>query len=305
MTTPLSFPRFGRVLTAMATPFDLDGQIDHAEAARLAVYLVEHGNDGLVVAGSTGESVTLTSDEKIALFHTVQQAVGTRAKVLGGVGSPSTGETVALIQRASEVALDGLLVVTPAYNKPSQEGLYRHFAACAQATPLPLMLYNVPGRTMVNMEPSTALRLAEIDTIVALKEAGALLQVGEVTDRAPQGFDVYCGADEVNLPALALGAVGIVSVIAHIVGDDLHAMHDAFFAGDLDTARRLHLKTLPMTKAMFSVPNPVPTKTALTMMGVISSSRVRLPLIEANDQERIAIKTALADYGLLGAEGLS
>ncbi len=295
-TTP---PRFGRVLTAMATPFGSDGLIDHAEAARLAVYLIEHGNDGLVVAGSTGESVTLASDEKIALFRTVQQAVGARATVLGGVGSPSTAETVALIQRASEIALDGLLVVTPAYNKPSQEGLFQHFAACAAATPLPLMLYNVPGRTQVNLEPATALRLAAIDNIVALKEAGALLQVGEVTAHAPQGFDVYSGADEYNLPVLALGGVGSVSIIGHVVGDDLHAMHDAFFAGDLSEARRLHLKTLPMTRAMFTAPNPVPTKTALEMMGVLSSPRVRLPLIDANDQERAVIKTALAAYGLL------
>ncbi len=282
----------------MATPFNPDGSVDHAEAARLAVYLVEHGNDGLVVAGSTGESVTLSSDEKIALFHTVQQAVGSRAKVIGGVGSPSTGETVALIKRASEVPLDGLLVVTPAYNKPSQEGLFRHFAACADATDLPLMLYNVPGRTMVNLEPSTTLRLAEIKNIVALKEAGALLQVGEVAARAPQNFDIYSGADENNLPALALGGVGSVSVIGHVVGDDLQALHTAFFAGNMAEARRLHLKTLPMTRAMFTLPNPVPTKTALEMLGVLSSSRVRLPLIEANDSERAVIKQALADYGL-------
>jgi 4-hydroxy-tetrahydrodipicolinate synthase len=205
---------------------------------------------------------------------------------LGGVGSPSTTETVALIRRASEVPLDGLLVVTPAYNKPSQEGLFQHFSACAAATPLPIMLYNVPGRTMVNLEPSTVLRLAEIDTVVALKEAGALLQVGEVTAHAPQGFDVYSGADEYNLPVLALGGVGSVSVIGHVVGD-------------LSEARRLHLKTLPITSAMFSVPNPVPTKTALEMLGVLSRSRVRLPLIEANDTERAAIKTALTAYGLL------
>lgn len=299
MTTHTPPPRFGRVLTAMATPFTSDGSVDHAEAARLAVYLVEHGNDGLVVAGSTGESVTLSSEEKIALFHTVQQAVGSRAKVLGGVGSPSTGETVALIKRASEAVLDGLLIVTPAYNKPSQEGLFRHFAACADATDLPIMLYNVPGRTMVNMEPGTVLRLAQAANIVALKEAGPLLQVGEVAAHAPQGFDIYSGADEYNLPVLALGGVGSVSVIGHVVGNDLQAMHAAFFAGDLPEARRLHLKTLPMTRAMFTLPNPVPTKTALEILGILSSSRVRLPLLEANDTERAAIKTALTTYGIL------
>lgn len=292
-------PRFGRVLTAMATPFTTHGAVDYDQAALLARYLASHGNDGLVVAGSTGESVTLSTDEKLQLFDVVKSAVGSETFVLGGVGSPATSETVKLIEAASAKNLDGLLVVTPAYNKPSQAGLLQHFTAAAKATTLPVMLYNVPGRTQVNMEPDTVLRLAEIENIVALKEAGPVLQIADVASRAPAGFDVYCGADEYNLPALSLGASGCVSVIGHIVGNDLKTMHEAYFSGDNSTATCLHLRTLPITKALFSVPNPVPSKTALHMMGVLPNSVVRLPLIDATDSERDTILAALKDYGLL------
>lgn len=292
---------FGRVLTAMVTVFDSDGGVDYAETGRIAQWLAAHGSDGLVVAGSTGESVTLTADEKLRLFETVREAVGDGTKVLGGVGSSSTAETVGLTGQASTLRLDGLLVVTPAYNKPSQEGLYQHFRAVADATSLPIMLYNVPGRTSVNLEPATVLRLAERDNIVALKEAGRLEQVGEVVAGAPEDFAVYCGTDEFNLPVLSLGGAGIVSVISHVVGPDLRRMSDAFFAGDLATARDLHLRTLPVTRAMFSAPNPVPVKTALTMLDVLPSSRVRLPLVEANERERAAVHAALKEYGLLRA----
>ncbi len=285
----------------MVTAFDADGGVDHAETGRIARHLAMHGSDGLVVAGSTGESVNLSVEEKLRLFETVREAVGDGTYVLGGVGSPSTAETVQMVRRASALGLDGLLVVTPAYNKPSQEGLYQHFCAVADATAMPLMLYNVPGRTAVNMDPATVLRLAQRPNIVALKEAGRLEQIGEVVAGAPEDFAVYCGADESNLPALILGAVGAVSVIAHVVGPDLRRMHEAFFAGDLATARALHLATLPITKAMFSAPNPVPTKTALTMLDVLPSSRVRLPLVEANERERAAVHAALKNYGLLRA----
>ena len=292
---------FGRVLTAMITIFDAEGGVDYAETGRMAQYLAAHGSDGLVVAGSTGESVALTASEKLRLFATVRAAVGSATRVLGGVGSSSTAETVELTGQASALGLDGLLIVTPAYNKPSQEGMYQHFRAAADATSLPIMLYNVPGRTSVNLEPTTVLRLAELPNIVALKEAGRLEQVGEVVAGAPEGFAVYSGADESNLPVLSLGGVGTVSVIAHVVGPDLQRMHEAFFSGDLATARALHLRTLPMTKAMFTAPNPVPTKTALTMLDILAGSRVRLPLIEANERERAAIHAALYDYGLLRA----
>jgi len=295
----ISEPIFGRVLTAMITPFDAAGGVDYAEAGRMAQWLTEHGSDGLVVTGTTGESATLSLDEKMRMYETVVKAVGDRTKVLAGTGSYDTAETVEL-SRAAETGVDGLLVVTPYYNKPSQEGLYQHFQAVAEATSVPLVLYNVPARTGVNLEAATVLRLAQIENIVGVKDSSKLLdQVGEIIGGAPEGFQVYGGADEVNLPILALGGVGNISVISHVVGPDLQKMHQAFFSGDFETARRIHLNTLPITRAMFSAPSPVPTKTALAMMDVLPSSRVRLPLVEANEKERGLIHAALKDYGLL------
>jgi 4-hydroxy-tetrahydrodipicolinate synthase len=293
-------PIFGRVLTAMITPFDAAGHVDYGETGRIAQWLTEHGSDGLVVTGTTGESATLSLDEKMRMYETVVKAVGGRSKVLAGTGSYDTAETVELSRAAGDTGVDGLLVVTPYYNKPSQEGLYQHYKAVAEATPVPLVLYNVPARTSVNLEAATVLRLAQIENIVAIKEASKLLdQVGEIILGAPTGFQVYGGADEVNLPILALGGVGNISVISHVVGPDLQKMHQAFFQGDFETARRLHLNTLSITRAMFSAPSPVPTKTALAMMDVLPSSRVRLPLVEASDKERGLIHAALKDYGLL------
>ena len=293
-------PIFGRVLTAMITPFDASGSVDYGEAAHIAQWLTEHGSDGLVVTGTTGESATLSLDEKMRMYETIVKAVQGQAKVLAGTGSYDTAETVELTRAASETGIDGLLVVTPYYNRPSQEGLYQHYTAVAGATALPVVLYNVPARTSVNLEAATVLRLAGIENIVAVKEASKLLdQVGEIIAGAPEGFQVYGGADEVNLPILALGGVGNISVISHVVGPDLQTMHQAFFRGDLETARKIHLDTLPITRAMFSAPSPVPTKTALAMMDVLPSSRVRLPLVEANEKERGLIHAALKDYGLL------
>ncbi len=293
-------PRFGRVLTAMVTPFTASGDVDYEEAGRLARWLTEHGSDGLVVTGTTGESATLSREEKLRLYKTVREAVAPEHKVLAGTGSYDTAETVVLSLEAEEMGVDGLLIVTPYYNRPSQEGLFQHYKAIADATELPIVLYNVPARTGVNLEAATTLRLAQIDGIAAVKEASGLMaQVGEITRDAPAGFELYGGADEVNLPILALGGVGNISVIAHVVGPDLSEMHRAFFAGDMETARRLHLGTLPMTRAMFSVPSPVPTKTALQMMDVLPSSRVRLPLVDASDKERALIHAALKDYGLI------
>ena len=286
----------------MVTPFDASGKVDFEEAGRLAQWLAAHGSDGLVVTGTTGESATLSHDEKLQMFATVRAAIGPETKVLAGTGSYDTAETIRLSQEAEATGVDGLLVVTPYYNKPSQEGLYQHYLAIAKATTLPIVLYNVPGRTQVNMEAATTLRLAQIENIVAIKEASSLLaQVGEIIRNAPDGFHLYGGADEVNLPILALGGVGNISVISHIVGPDLQRMHRAFFEGDMATARKIHLDTLPMTRALFSAPSPVPTKTALVKMDVLRSGHVRLPLVEACDEERAVIYAALKDYGLLPA----
>lgn len=283
----------------MATPFASDGTVDYAEAARLAQYLAAHGSDGLVVAGTTGESPTLSHDEKLRLFSVVKEAVGGDTKVLAGTGGADTAASVLLSTEAAQTGVDGLLCVTPFYNRPSQEGLFQHFKAIADAVSLPVMLYNVPARTAVNLEPDTVLRLAQIGNIVALKEAGNPQQVGDVTQSAPAGFAVYSGADENNLTVLALGGVGTVSVISHVVGPDLAQMHAAWFAGDTDTARTLHLRTLPITKAMFCAPNPVPTKTALQMLDILPGCRVRLPLVDATEKERALIHFTLKEYGLL------
>ena len=302
MTDTTHTPPFGRVLTAMATPFDSTGGVDYEETALLAQHLVAHGSDGLVISGTTGESATLTADEKIRLFRTVREAVGKSAKVVAGTGSYNTAETIVLSREAEHLGVDGVLVVTPYYNRPSQEGLYQHYKAVAEAVTIPVMLYNVPTRTAVNLEAATVLRLAEIANIVGLKEASpSMSQVGEIIAGAPAGFSVYSGADENNLPILALGGVGTVSVISHIIGPDLAKMHKAFFDGDLSTAREIHLRTLPITHALFIAPSPVPTKTALSMLDVLPNSLVRLPLIEANERERAIIHAAMKDYGLLRA----
>ena len=302
MTDTSQTPPFGRVVTAMVTPFDADGGVDYEEAALLARHLVAHGSDGLVVSGTTGESATLITDEKIRLFQTVRAAVGKSAKVLAGTGSYNTAETIVLSREAQHLGVDGLLLVTPYYNRPSQEGIYQHYKAVAEAVTLPVMLYNVPARTAVNMEAATVLRLAEVPNIVALKEAGpSMSQIAEVLAAAPAGFAVYSGADENNLPILALGGVGVVSVVSHLAGPELAKMHTAFFAGDMATARQIHLHMTPLTRAMFSAPSPVPTKTALAMLDILPNSLVRLPMIEANDRERAVIHAAIKDYGLLRA----
>lgn len=300
MAAGSEMPQFGRVLTAMITPFTAGGAVDFEEAGRLAQWLAAHGSDGVIVSGTTGESATLSPDEKLRLFQTIRAAAPPQLKVLAGVGSYNTAEVVALTEAVKDSGVDGLLVVTPYYNKPSQEGLYQHFKTVAEATDLPLLLYNVPSRTAVNLDAATTVRLAGIPNIVGIKEASKILeQIGEIIADAPPDFLVYGGSDEVNLPILALGGVGNISVISHVVGPDLQEMHTAFFAGDWETARRIHLQTLPMTKAMFSAPNPVPVKTALSMLDVLPSSRVRLPLVDAGEKERALIHAALKDYGLL------
>ena len=300
MVIPTSTPLFGRVITAMITPFDSAGNVDYDGAVRVAEHLVAIGSDGLVVSGTTGESPTLTHDEKIQLFKTIVKAVGGRAKVLAGTGSYNTAETIALSQDAEKCGVDGLLVVAPYYNKPSQEGLFQHFTAVAEATSAPIMLYNVPGRTITNIEAATTVRLAEHPRIVAIKEAsGDMVQVGRIAHDAPADFLIYSGADEHNLGMLALGSIGVVSVTSHVIGTDVAKIYTAWFAGDIETARKLHLKSLAIQKALFSFPSPGPTKIALSLLGVTSDPRVRLPLVPATEKEVDTVRTALRDYGVL------
>jgi len=293
-------PRFGRVITAMVTPMTADGAVDCDAAIALADHLVGNGSDGIVVSGTTGESPTLTVEEKVSLFKAIRGAVGNRAKIIAGTGSYNTAETIELSRAAERCGVDGLLVVAPYYNKPSQEGLYQHFMAVADATDTPILLYNVPGRTITNIDAGTVVRLSDHPRIVGVKEASAnMTLVGDIVQNTPDDFEVYSGADEVNLPTLALGSVGTISVISHLVGNDLAAMYRAFAEGDTAKARQIHLGTLPLTKAMFSFPSPSPTKTALAMLGIIPGVTVRLPLVEAQEKERAIVHAALRDYGLL------
>lgn len=290
---------WGPVVTAMVTPFNENLEVNYDAAQALAELLVQTGSTGLVVSGTTGESPTLTHEEKVTLFRKVKEAVGNRAAVIAGTGSYDTAESVHLSQEAERVGVDGLLLVAPYYNRPSQEGLYQHFKAIAHAVDLPVMIYNIPGRTGVNVEPATLLRLAEINNIVAVKEAsGNLNQMSEICASAPDGFLVYSGDDSLTLPLLAVGGVGVVSVASHVVGRDIQRMCEAFFAGQVQEAAELHHRMLPLFKALFCTTNPVPVKAALNMMGA-NVGGVRLPLVEANEKEKEIVRKALRDYGLL------
>ncbi|AFQ44209.1 4-hydroxy-tetrahydrodipicolinate synthase [Desulfosporosinus meridiei] len=277
---------FGRILTAMVTPMNEALEIDYKEAGRLALHLVKHGNDGIVVAGTTGESPTISSEEKLELFKVVKEAVGSRAVVIAGIGSNTTEGSIALAKEAAAIGVDGLMAVVPYYNKPSQEGLYQHFRNIAAATPLPLMLYNIPGRCSVNMLPETVLRLSKIPNITALKESSGMMdQLSELKRILPENFAIYSGDDSLTLPMLALGSTGIVSVAGHVVGDEMRNMIDSWFAGDTQTALQWHLKLTPLFKGIFVTASPVPIKYLLKYQG-INAGGVRLPLVDAVETEK-------------------
>jgi len=259
-------------------------EIDYEEAIRLARYLVSHGSDSVVVCGTTGEAPTVTADEKVKLFKVVKEALG-KTPVIAGIGSYSTEATIALARRAAETGVDGFLVVVPYYNKPSQEGLYQHFKAIAEATTVPVILYNVPSRTSANLAPATVKRLAEIPNIVALKEAaGSVDQVTELKRMLPPEFVIYSGDDSMTLPMLALGCNGVISVAAHVIGNEMKQMADAWFAGDTAQAIQWHLDLFPIFKGIFVTTNPVPIKAMVNMLG-IKAGGVRLPLVKANTEE--------------------
>lgn len=291
--------KFGRVLTAMVTPFNDRLEVDYPQAIVLARYLVDNGSDGLVVVGTTGESPTLTFEEKVNMYRVVKEAVGDRATIIAGTGSNDTAGSIKLTKAAEQVGVDAAMLVTPYYNKPSQEGLYRHFAAVAESVSLPLMLYNVPGRTAANLLPKTVGRLAEIENIVALKEAaGSTDQVTELKRTLPEDFMVYSGDDSMTLPLLSLGCEGIVSVVAHVVGKEMQAMVRAFLEGRTKDAAKIHADLFPIFKGMFMTTNPVPIKAAVNMLG-IKAGPVRLPLVEATETETAEIRMLLAAAGKL------
>ena len=272
----------GRVLTAMVTPFDGEGAVDYGQAKRLALSLLDAGSDGLVVAGTTGEAPTLSRDEKLALFREVKAAVGDRGAVIAGTGTNNTAASIALSQEAESIGVDGLLLTTPYYSRPPQEGLYRHFQAIAAETSLPCILYNIPGRTAVNVTAETQLRLAEIPNIAGVKEAsGDLDQIATIIEGA-HDYRVWSGDDQLTLPIVAIGGYGVIGVSTHLVGLQMRAMILAHLDGRSAEASAIHRRLLPLMKTlMTAAPNPIPLKYALNHAG-FQVGGLRLPLIEAD-----------------------
>jgi 4-hydroxy-tetrahydrodipicolinate synthase len=282
------------MLTAMITPFNEDGSVNLDEVARVADYLVaQQVNDGVVVNGTTGESPTLTEAEKLEILDVVLQTVGDRAAVVFGAGSYNTAESVHMAREAEKRGAHGIMLVNPYYNKPGQAGLYAHFSTIAKEVGLPVMIYNIQPRSAINLETPTLMRLAEISNIVAVKEAsGNIAQISDVCAQAPEGFRVYSGDDGLTLPILSLGGYGVVSVAAHVIGPQIMEMIQAF-PQEPARARQLHHAVMPVIKALFSSPSPVPVKYAMSLRG-FDSARVRLPLVELSDVERQIVDKALA-----------
>ncbi|CAH0119868.1 MULTISPECIES: 4-hydroxy-tetrahydrodipicolinate synthase [unclassified Paenibacillus] len=288
---------FGRVITAMVTPFDDQLQIDWERTGQLIDYLIEEQcSDSLVVCGTTGESPTLTDEEKLAMFRFAVNHVNGRCKVIAGTGSNNTAHSIHLTKEAEKLGVDAILAVVPYYNKPNQEGLYRHFKAIAESTTLPVMLYNVPGRTVANLAAQTTLRLAEIDNIVAIKECASADQMTEILSACPNNFTLYSGDDSATLQTLALGGHGIVSVASHVIGRKMKAMVEAYVNGDVQQASVLHRECYPVFKGLFEcphpVPNPVAVKYALGLRG-IPVGGVRLPLVEPSESEAAFIRNLM------------
>ncbi|MEH7120606.1 4-hydroxy-tetrahydrodipicolinate synthase [Neobacillus vireti] len=284
---------FGQLLTAMVTPFDQNGDVDFHAARLLVNYLIENGTEALVVSGTTGESPTLTTEEKLALFKLVVEESAGRVPVIAGTGSNNTRASIQLTKLAAEAGVDGILLVVPYYNKPSQEGIYQHFKAIAESTDLPIMLYNIPGRCVVNMSVETVCRLSEIHNIVAIKEAsGNLDAMAEIINKTPDHFSLYSGDDALTLPLLAIGGTGVVSVASHVIGNEMQDMIAKFRNGQLDEAAAAHRKLLPLMKGLFAAPNPTPVKAALNMTG-IRVGDVRLPLVPLTDEEKLTLEKLL------------
>lgn len=290
---------FGCLITAMATPFDQNFRVDYDKVAELAEFLLEKGSDSLVVTGTTGESPTLSDEEKFNIYKTVVDTVKGRVKVIAGTGGNSTRQSVEMSRKAEEMGVDGLMLVAPYYNKPPQEGLYRHFKSIAEAVSLPIMLYNVPGRTVINLSAETSLKLAEIENIVSIKEAsGNLEQITYICKEAPDGFDVYSGDDSMTLPILSIGGKGVVSVASHLVGPEIKKMITSFLDGEITESRNMHQKLMPLFKVLFMTANPTPLKAALQMTGLEVGSP-RLPLIPLPKNMKIELNNVLQKYGLV------
>ncbi|AGX03924.1 dihydrodipicolinate synthase [Bacillus sp. NRRL B-14911] len=280
---------FGRVSTAMVTPFDKKGHVDFTKTTQLINHLIENGTDSLVVAGTTGESPTLTKEEKLALFKHVVKVVDKRIPIIAGTGSNDTYASVEMTKKAEQIGVDAVMVVAPYYNKPNQEGLYQHFKTVAESTSLPVMVYNIPGRSVVNIAPETVIRLSQIPNIKAVKEAsGDLNSMTAIIAGTDEDFLLYSGDDGLTLPAMAIGAAGVVSVASHVIGIEMQSMISSFLEGNVGEAAAKHQKLLPLMEGLFAAPSPVPVKTALQLKGIDTGS-VRLPLVPLTEQERAAL----------------
>ena len=299
MTSPASGPRLGRMLTAMATAFHDDGSVDLDGTARIAAYLVDHGHDGVVVSGTTGESPTTTVAEDGDILRAVMDAVGDRAVVVAGVGTNATAHSVELARQAEKLGADALLLVTPYYNKPGQGGVLHHFRTVVESTGVPVMLYDVPGRTGTQIALDTYAAAKEWDTVVAVKDA-----VGDYARGVKimqMGYDLYSGDDVSTLGWLAHGAQGVVSVVGHAAGDQIAGMIRDFLAGDHDAALATYTKLLPATDAIMGVPNYGATtaKACLQLLGVLDNRNVRGPLVPLTDEEVAALREGLVASGLI------
>jgi 4-hydroxy-tetrahydrodipicolinate synthase len=287
---------FGRLLTAMVTPFTSGGEVDYAQAKKLAQSLLDSGSDGLVVSGTTGECPTLTVNEKLRLFAEIKSVTGNRGAVIAGTGSYSTADSIELTRQAEKAGVDGCLLVVPYYSKPTQEGLYSHFKAIADSTSLPCILYNVPSRTVTNLNSETTVRLSKIDNIIGIKEASANLnQIADIIQRAGDDFITYSGNDSDILPVLALGGYGVISVISHIVGLQVRHMIESYLNGNTDEAARIHRTLLTLVDALFVVGNPMPVKYALNHIG-FPVGKPRLPLTEPDEKNKAYIDSILGKY---------
>ena len=294
-------PYFGRLLTAMVTPFNTDGSINYEAGADFADWLLANGSDGLVVEGSTGEAATMDMDEKIKFMQNIVARVNGRAKIVAGAGTNCTASTIDLVKKMEACGVDGVLVVGPYYNKPTQEGYYQHFAAVAKATKLPIIVYNVPGRTGGNIAPETVARLAaDFSNIVAIKEAaGNVAQTAELYRVLPENFSIYSGDDGLILPFLSVGACGLISVLANVNGNILQQLMQAYSEGRVKDAADLNKVMVPLAKAMFIESNPIPIKAAVTKVTGIEAGAPRLPLTPISAAAEAKLDAALKAAGMI------
>jgi 4-hydroxy-tetrahydrodipicolinate synthase len=286
----------GRLITAMVTPFGDDGKVDYGQACKLALACLKSGSDGVVLSGTTGESPTLTHDEELKLYKAVKDAIGNHGSIIAGTGSNSTAEAVEATKGAEKIGVDACLLVTPYYNKPSQDGLFAHFRTIAESTHLPCILYNIPSRAVISLASETVIKLSQIDNIIGIKEAsGNLEEIGKIISGARKGFRLWSGNDSDILPLMSIGGYGVISVASHLVGLQIKEMIEKYLAGKINEASAIHLNLMALVKALFIVSNPAPIKYALNQIG-FRVGKPRLPLVEPDPKSAALIQETLKNY---------